>query len=693
MTTVKLTINDQEVEVTRGMSILQAAETIGVEIPRFCYHDKLSVPANCRMCLVEVEGGPPKPVASCAMAAGEGMVVKTDSPMVKKARKGVMEMLLINHPLDCPICDQGGECDLQDQAVGYGFDRSRFHENKRAVEDKELGPLISTTMTRCINCTRCVRFAEEVAGTPVLGQMNRGEDAEIGTFVDELVKTELSGNLVDICPVGALTSKPYAFKARPWELRKTETIDVMDAVGSNIRVDARGREVLRVLPRLNEDVNEEWISDRTRYAYDGLAKGRIDRPYIRDEADNKLKEASWDEAFAHIVAKLDGLDGSEIAGLVGDLADVESVVALKDLLESLGSPHMDCRTDGAKFDVSNTAGYRFNSTIAGIDEADAILIIGSNPRFEASIINARIRKAQFERRAKIGVIGEKADLTYSYEHLGTAPKDIDALVKGRSGFAKLFKNAEKPMIIVGASVFVRKDGEALHGMLREAAEKLKVIKDDWNGFNVLQSAASRVGALMAGLVPAEGGRDFEGILQGARDGDIKALYMLGADEFDARAHVGPKPFVIYQGHNGDHGAARADVVLPGAAYTEKDGLYVNTEGRVQAAKRAVFPPGEAKEDWKILRALSERVGKKLPYDTLLQLRKRLNKIDKAFGKIDEIAPAEWSKFGDAKGKVLARKFENLISHYYLTNAICRASDTMRACQSEFAGEEMLEAAE
>ncbi|MGH1398368.1 MAG: NADH-quinone oxidoreductase subunit NuoG [Alphaproteobacteria bacterium] len=693
MTTVKLTINDQEVEVTRGMSILQAAETIGVEIPRFCYHDKLTVPANCRMCLVEVEGGPPKPVASCAMAAGEGMVVKTDSPMVKKARKGVMEMLLINHPLDCPICDQGGECDLQDQAVGYGFDRSRYHENKRAVPDKELGPLISTTMTRCINCTRCVRFAEEVAGTPVLGQMNRGEDAEIGTFVDELVKTELSGNLVDICPVGALTSKPYAFKARPWELRKTETIDVHDAVGSNIRVDARGREVLRVLPRLNEDVNEEWISDRTRYSYDGLAKGRIDRPYIRDEKSGKLLEATWDEAFARIAEKLSGLKGEEIAGISGDLADVESVVALKDFLGGLGSPHMDCRTDGAQFDVSNPAGYRFNSTIAGIDEADAILIIGSNPRHEASIINARIRKAQFERRVKIGVIGEKADLAYQYEHLGASAKDFDALLKGRSGFAKVFKNAEKPMIIIGASVFARKDGAALQAVLREAASSLKVIREDWNGFNVLQSAASRVGALMAGFVPAEGGRDFGGILDGTRDGSIKALYMLGADEFDARAQVGWKCFTIYQGHHGDHGAARADVVLPGAAYTEKDALYVNTEGRVQAAKRAVFPPGEAKEDWKILRALSERVGDTLPYDTLLQLRKRINKIDKAFGKIDEIAPVEWSKFGDSKGKVLAKKFENSVSHYYLTNAIARASDTMRDCQAEFVGEKMLEAAE
>ena len=381
----KLTINDQEIDVENGTSILQAAKQLGIEIPHFCYHDKLSVPANCRMCLVEIEGGPPKPAASCAMACGEGMVVKTDSEMVKKARKGVMEMLLINHPLDCPICDQGGECDLQDQAVGYGFDRSRFQENKRAVKDKEIGPLIKTVMTRCINCTRCVRFAEEIAGTPVLGQLNRGEESEIGTFINEVVQTELSGNLIDICPVGALTSKPYAFKARPWELRKTETIDVHDAVGSNIRIDARGREVLRVLPRLHEDINEEWINDRTRFAYDGLGKGRIDRPYIRDEKSGKLKEASWDEALTTIADKMKGLKGEEIAGLVGDLAAVEEIVALKDLLANLGITNMDCRTDGAQFDTTKRHGYLFNSTIAGIEEADAILLIGTNPRYEASV--------------------------------------------------------------------------------------------------------------------------------------------------------------------------------------------------------------------------------------------------------------------------------------------------------------------
>ena len=690
MTTVKLTINDVEIEVERGTSILQAAQQLGVEVPHFCYHERLSVPANCRMCLVEVEGGPPKPVASCAMACGEGMIVKTDSEMVKKARKGVMEMLLINHPLDCPICDQGGECDLQDQAMGYGFDRSRFQENKRAVKDKELGPLIKTVMTRCINCTRCVRFAEEVAGTPVLGQLNRGEDAEIGTFVDQLVQTELSGNLIDICPVGALTSKPYAFKARSWELRKTETIDVHDAVGSNIRVDARGREVMRVLPRLNEAVNEEWISDRTRFSYDGLNNNRIDRPYIRDEDSGKLVEASWEAAFGFIAEKLKGLKGEQVAGLVGDLAEVESIVALKDLLGKLESPHMDCRTDGARFDVSNRGGYLFNSTIAGIDEADAILIIGSNPRHEATMINARIRRAHFERQVPIGLVGEPVDLSYPHYHVGNNLAALEKMVKDHKGKMK----AEKPMWIIGSGVFEREDGEAVHQALYKLAEDMGVVTKDWNGFNVLHRAASRVGALDAGFVPQKGGRDFTQIIEGTKDGSIKALYLLGADEFDARAQIGWKCFTIYQGHHGDHGAARADVVLPGAAYTEKDGIYLNTEGRAQYAKKAASPPGDAREDWKILRALSEALGMTLPYDTQIQIRNRILDEFKHFAMPDQIAPVKWKSFG-GKGKTDKKApFINPVKNYYLTNAICRASDTMQACSQELMqSEELLEAAE
>jgi len=674
----KLTINNMEIEVEAGTSILQAAEQLGVEIPRFCYHDRLSVPANCRMCLVQVEGGPPKPVASCAMACGEGMVVHTESDMVKKARKGVMEMLLINHPLDCPICDQGGECDLQDQAVSYGFDRSRYHENKRAVKDKELGPLIETVMTRCINCTRCVRFAEEIAGTPVLGQFNRGEDAEIGTFIDQIVNTELSGNLIDVCPVGALTSKPYAFKARSWELKKTDSIDVHDAVGSSIRIDSRGREVMRILPRLHEGVNEEWIGDRSRFSYDGLANARIDQPYIRDEQTGKLRAAEWGEALSFIASKLQGVKGENIAAVAGDLVDVESIVAMKDLMEMLGSPNMDCRTDGAMFDASERAGYLFNSTIAGIDEADAILIIGANPRHEATMVNARIRKAWLERGVKIGLIGQAVDLTYPYFHAGTTADDLVKMAKDYADHVK----AEKPMMIIGSQVFCREDGEALHTTLRECAEKLGVIKENWNGFNILHNAASRVGALEVGFVPQKGGKSFREIIAGTKDGSVQVLFALGADEFNARVNVGWKCFMVYQGHHGDHAAQRADVVLPSCAYTEKDGLYVNTEGRVQMAKRAVSPPGEAKEDWAILRALSEALGKSLPYDSLVQLRARIYKEFPNLKLVDEIIPAKWTNFG-GKGKVMKDAFTISPMNYYLSNPICRASKTMNECVKSF----------
>ncbi|MCF8495344.1 MAG: NADH-quinone oxidoreductase subunit NuoG [Alphaproteobacteria bacterium] len=671
----KITIDNTEIEVETGTSILQAAEQLGIEIPRFCYHDRLSVPANCRMCLVEVEGGPPKPVASCAMACGEGMKVKTDSDMVKKARKGVMEMLLINHPLDCPICDQGGECDLQDQAMGYGFDRSRFHENKRAVPDKDLGPLIKTSMNRCINCTRCVRFAEEIAGTPVLGQFHRGEDAEIGTFIHELVGTELSGNLIDVCPVGALTSKPYAFKARPWELRKTESIDVHDALGSAIRIDARGREVMRILPRLNEDINEEWIDDRTRFSYDGLNKGRLDRPWIRDPDTGKLREASWDEALSYTAHRMEGIQGHEIAALAGDLADVESMVALKDLMTALGSPHLDCRTDGALFDVAERTGYLFNSTIAGIEQADAILLVGTNPRLEGVMVNARIRKAWRDKRVKIGLIGEEADLTYPYKHLGTGSRDLDKI-------SEFFSGAERPLMIVGAGVFARPDGLALHHMMSEMAQKSGAVKEGWNGFNILHRAASRVGALETGFMPGKNGKAFEEIIQGTRNGSVKALYLLGADEFDARSLIGWQTFTIYQGHHGDRGAARADVVLPGAAYSEKDGIYVNTEGRPQMARRASFPPGDAKEDWKILRALSETLGKTLPYDTQAQLRARLFKEWPNLADFGVVHSPSWAAFGE-KGKIAEDAFENPVKNFYLANAICRASGTMKACSEAF----------
>ncbi len=695
-----LKINGTDIEVEKGTSILQAAELLGVEIPHFCYHGRLSVPANCRMCLVEVKGGPPKPAASCAMACADGMEVETESDMVHKARKGVMEMLLINHPLDCPICDQGGECDLQDQAVAYGYDRSRYAENKRAVPNKELGPLIKTVMTRCINCTRCVRFGEEVAGVTTLGQLHRGEDAEIGTFIEQAVDTELSGNMVDICPVGALTNKPYAFKARPWELVKTQSIDVMDAVGSNIRVDSRSGEVLRILPRLHEDVNEEWISDKTRHAYDGLTKRRLDRPWIRNAKTNKLEEATWSEAFSYIAENLQNINGNEIAALVGDLCDLESVVALKDMMEKLGAPHLDCRTDGTTYDPANRSGYLFNTGITGIEDADTILIVGANPRHEATMINARIRKNWLDKRTKIGVIGTNLDLTYPYEHLGETLGDFETLSKARSGFAKTFKDAERPMIIFGNNLFVGKDGAAIQAFTYGLAEKMGVIKEGWNGLNILHNAASRVGALDVGFIPQNGGKNFADIIAGTKDGSVKALYLMGVDEFEARSDIGWNTFVIYQGHHGDKGVEVADVVLPGAAYTEKDGMYVNLEGRVQHGWKAVFPPGDAKEDWKILRALSEYIlTEPLSYDTASQLHKRMFEQWPHLAKEDEITPSAFENIGskaDLTKKRMSEKLGIQISKatYYKTNAIARASHIMSACEQAFvADHKFKEAAE
>ncbi|MCB9991399.1 MAG: NADH-quinone oxidoreductase subunit G [Rhodospirillales bacterium] len=670
----KLKIDNMDVEVAPGTSILQAAEQLGIEVPRFCYHDRLSVPANCRMCLVEVEGGPPKPVASCAMACADDMVVHTDSPMVKKARKGVMEFLLINHPLDCPICDQGGECDLQDQAAGYGYDRSRYHENKRAVPNKDIGPLVKTIMTRCIQCTRCVRFTDEIAGMTELGLLHRGEDVEIDTFVQKAMKSELSGNLIDICPVGALTSAPYAFKARSWELAKTETIDVHDAVGCNIRVDSRGGEVMRVLPRLHEDINEEWINDRTRFAYDGLKRNRLDRPWMRDET-GKLRPASWDEALAAVAEQLKKTKKDKVAALAGDLCDLESMVALKDLLET---ENLECRIDGAQFDPGERCGYIFNSGIAGIEQADAILLVGTNPRWEGSLVNARIRKKWLADKVHIGVIGEAVDLGYPYMHVGATPEDFAAMVKEYAGKVK----AERPMIIAGMGAFQRGDGEAVHAMLYDAAQELGCIKDDWNGFNVLHTAASRVGALDIGFY-SKGGFDLS---------KMDFVYLLGADDLNMD-QIGKKAFVVYQGHHGDIGAHRADVILPGAAYTEKDALYVNTEGRVQQARRAVYPPGEAREDWKILRALSGYQAKPLPYDNILQLRERIVKEWKHLGTLDVLQPAAWKKFGK-KGKLLKQNFELPIENFYLTNCITRSSDTMMECTEAFLrAEDVAEAAE
>ncbi len=671
----KLKIDGIEVEVPAGVTVLQACELAGVEIPRFCYHERLSIAGNCRMCLVEQEKAP-KPIASCAMPAMDNMVIKTNTPMVQKARKGVMEFLLINHPLDCPICDQGGECDLQDQAMGYGFDRSRFHENKRAVPDKELGPLVKTSMNRCIHCTRCIRFATEVAGVEELGATGRGEDMEVTTYVEHALSTELAGNLVDLCPVGALTSKPYAFEARPWELTKTELVDVMDGLGANIRVDTRGAQVMRVLPRLNDDVNEEWISDKTRHAMDGLRHQRLDRPYVRQGG--KLKEATWDEAFAAIAAKLRNIDGAKVAAIVGDQCDAESMVALKDLMAGLGSPNVDCRQDGAKLEAGVRGGYIFNPGIRGIDQADAILLIGTNPRWESPVLNARIRKRYLHGRCPVASIGPAVDLTYPVERLGAGPATLRELVDGRLGFFEKLKAAKNPLIIVGMGALAREDGAAVLAMARELADKLGAVRADWNGFAVLHTTAARVGGLDLGLVPGEGGRDVAGILAGCEKREIEVVYLLAADEFDTM-RLG-KAFVVYQGHHGDAGAHRADVILPGAAYTEKPGTYVNTEGRVQLALRAGYPPGDAREDWAILRALSERLGKVLPYDTLAQVRTRLVAVNRSFGALDQQQAGAWGGFGKA-GNASDAPFASPIANFYMTCPISRASKTMAECMA------------
>ena len=667
----KVTVDGIEVEVEAGATLLQACEAAGVEIPRFCYHERLSIAGNCRMCLVEVEKSP-KPVASCAMPAADGAVVHTTTEMVKRAREGVMEFLLINHPLDCPICDQGGECDLQDQSMAYGVDGSRFLENKRAVEEKYMGPLVKTVMTRCIQCTRCVRFATEVAGTPEIGAIGRGEDMEITTYLENTLTSELSANVVDLCPVGALTFRPFAYTARPWELRKTESIDVMDAVGSNIRVDTRGSEVMRILPRINEDVNEEWISDKTRFVWDGLKTQRLDQPYVREGG--KLREASWDEAFAAIAAKLKGAKGERIAAIAGDLVAAEEMKALKDLWTKLGSPNIDCRQDGAKLGGARSS-YIFNTTIAGIESADAILIIGSDPRREAPILNARIRKRFRMGGVKIGVVGPRHDLTYDYDHLGAGAQTLKDIASGANAFAEVLKTAEAPIIIVGQGALTRKDGAAV------LAAAIAIAKSTNAGFNVLHTAAARVAGLDLGLVPGNGGRDVAAILDGASKGEIDVVYLLGADEIDTDK-LG-SAFVIYQGTHGDKGAHRADVILPGAAYTEKDGLYANTEGRVQRGQRAAFPPGEAREDWAIIRALSAVLGQTLPYDNLGQVRAAIEADAPHFAQVDEVVAA--GPLPDlASGEMDASPFETPIRDFHLTNPIARASKVMAECSAVLA---------
>ena len=673
----KLIIDGIEVEVKQGLTILQAAEEAGIEIPRFCYHDRLSVAGNCRMCLVEMEKSP-KPVASCAMPVGDGMVIKTKSEKAVKARNGIMEFLLINHPLDCPICDQGGECDLQDQAMAFGFDKSRFIDNKRAVKDKYMGPIVSTKMTRCIHCTRCVRFVEEVAGVTEIGATGRGEDMEITTFLQASLESELSGNVVDLCPVGALTNKPYEFTARSWELNKTETVDVHDAVGSNIRVDSRGREVMRVLPRLNEDINEEWIADKSRNSCDGLKYQRLDTPLVKKNG--VLESSTWGEAFEVIRERLISLNPNQIAALAGDLVDCESIMVLKDFMSKIGVQNLDCRQDGSLIDRRHRSSYIFNSTINGIDDSDCLLLLGTNPRKEAPIINARIRKRFLRGNYPIGLIGDAFDLTYDYNHISKTPEGINSIVNEKNNFYNILKSSNRAMIIIGMSVFTHPDVNNIIKSLYLLCDKTNVINKDWNGYNVLHTCASRVGGIDLGFVPGKGGKSTKEILNAAEKQDLKFIYLLGADEFDAKKL--DKTFVVYQGHHGDRGANIADVILPGCAYTEKNGTYVNTEGRVQLALKAVSPPGEAKEDWKIIRALSEVVGCDLKYKTIDQVRKRMAWQNNIFADINGIYN-DHSFFTGSSEFISSIPFNYPIKNYYQTDVISRASKTMAECTKEF----------
>jgi NADH-quinone oxidoreductase subunit G len=664
-----LTVDGVEVEVPAGATVLQACEAAGKEIPRFCYHERLSIAGNCRMCLVEVKPGPPKPQASCALPAAEGQDIRTDSPMVKKAREGVMEFLLINHPLDCPICDQGGECDLQDQSVAYGKGNSRYLENKRAVTEKYMGPIVKTVMTRCIQCTRCIRFAEEVAGVEEIGAIGRGESMQITTYLEHAIQSELSGNVVDLCPVGALTSKPYAFEARPWELKKTPAIDVMDAVGTNIRLDSRGRQVLRSLPRINEDVNEEWSSDKTRHAVDGLVRKRLDRPFVR--TNGKLVEATWEEAFGAIAAVN---AGDSVAAVAGDLLDCETMYAAKALVRSMGSSLLEGRQTGLTYDTSSLSAVNFNTTIAGIERADVILLIGTNLRWEAPLVNTRIRKA-IKRGAKVFAIGPQTDLTYKATWLGA---DTGILTKLPQALADALAGAERPAVIVGGGV-LKIDG--VHGAALALVSQFNLVREGWNGFNVLHFSASRMGGLMLGYAQTDGIAALT---------SAKLVFALGADEVDW-SQFGAS-FKVYIGHHGDAGAAAADVVLPGASYAEKPGTYVNLEGRVQRGERAVFPPGDAREDWAILRALSDVLGHKLPFDTYDALRAAM------FAEVPALATEGLANYGwsmpklpdTPKGAIAGYP----IKDFYLTNAICRASPTMQQCSAEILhGADILEAAE
>jgi len=662
----KILINNKEIEFEKGMTVLQACEIAGVEIPRFCYHERLSIAGNCRMCLVELEKSA-KPIASCAMPAAEGMKIKTNTTFVEKARKGVMEFLLANHPLDCPVCDQGGECDLQDQSLFYGFDNSRYKENKRQVKEKHMGPLIKTQMTRCIHCTRCVRFAKEVAGIPELGAIGRGEETEITTFLEKSMESELSANVIDLCPVGALTSKPYAFEARPWELKKTETIDVMDAVGSNIRVDTRGWEVKRILPKVNEDINEEWISDKTRFACDGLLKQRLDTPYIREHG--KLKKVPWSQAFKLLINKIKSFNTEEIGGLVGDLADLEMIYSFKTFFENcIGSKNFECRQDKIYLNPSERMNYIFNSTINGIEESDFILLIGTNPRLEATILNARIRKTYVQKNIKIYSIGNSEDLTYPYTNIGSNTSVIKEIIDGSNKLSEKFKNSKKPMIIIGESALYGEAGQYIFESLKQFLYKNNFIRNDWNALNILTQQASRVGAIDLGIYSIKDKQNF--LFFDKLDNDeFKLLYLLGADNinFDKK-----DKFIVYQGSHGDRGAEIADIILPGAAYTEKNGLFVNLEGKIQNAYKASYPPGEALEDWIIFKKLANLMKKPLGYTNSKNLRESINKFINLKNN-NSLRKSTNIKFIDSEISIMP-------NDYYYSNPIARSSKTMNECR-------------
>ena len=662
----KIIVNNKEVEFENGMTVLQACELAGAEIPRFCYHERLSIAGNCRMCLVEMEKSL-KPIASCAMPATDGMKIKTNTPFVDKARKAVMEFLLANHPLDCPVCDQGGECDLQDQSIFYGLDNSRYTENKRQVKEKYMGPLIKTIMTRCIHCTRCIRFATEVAGIPELGAIGRGEDMEITTYLEKSMESELSANVIDLCPVGALTSKPYAFEARPWDLKKTETIDVMDAVGSNIRVDTYGWEVKRVLPRVNEDINEEWISDKTRYACDGLLKQRLDSPYIRENG--RLQKSSWEQALKLLISKLKSFNPNDVAGLVGDLADLEMIYSFKSFFEKcIGSKNLECRQDRIYINPQERMNYIFNSSINGIEDCDFILLVGTNPRLEATILNLRIRKAYIKNKLKIYSIGDPGDLTYPYKNIGSNTSIIREIVSGSHEISNKIKNAKKPIIIIGDSALYGKSGRYVFEILKKFLSDNNFIKKDWNALNILTQQASRVGAIDFGVCSISEDENFSFFNKLDND-DFKLIYLLGADNINFEKK---NKFIVYQGSHGDKGAEIADIILPGAAYTEKNGLFVNLEGKLQRAYKASYPPGEAREDWVIFKDLANMMKKPLGYKNVKHLRESINKYIQS--KINN----------EVKNTIEVDFIDENISikpiDYYYTNSIARSSKVMSECR-------------